>query len=156
MSALQPRPLLCERTCGWISLDLDGELSGFERALMKAHLGRCADCAAFAAEAAATTVLLRAAELEPVPQPVSPPIRRRAGAGALRLGSAAAVALGALGLAGSLSDSSGVDTLSFPQHTSALPADAQVDMELKRLRLESLRLAHLDSKSKKLLLESGL
>src|SRR3990172_6920754 len=96
MTALHPRPLL------------------YEPPLMKAPRGACADSGGFAAEAEATTVLLRAAELEPVPQPVSPPIRRRAGAGALRLGSAAAVALGALGLAGSLSDSSGGGTLSFP------------------------------------------
>jgi ferric-dicitrate binding protein FerR (iron transport regulator) len=97
------RSLLCERTRGWVSLSLDGELSEFERALMDAHVARCLDCAAFAGEARQTTAMLRSAPLEPLPQALALPVRRRRiGAGALRVSAAAAMVVGALGLAGSV------------------------------------------------------
>ena len=100
---MHSRPLLCERTRGWVSLSLDGELSEFERALMDAHLVRCVDCAGFAAEAQSATTMLRTAPLEPLPQALSLPVRRRRiGAGALRVSAAAAIVLGALGLTGSV------------------------------------------------------
>ena len=103
MGTLQQRSLLCERTRGWVSLSLDGELSEFERALLDAHLGRCPECSVFAADTRAATTLLRAAPLERPLQQISPPvIRRRIGASALRVGAAAAVVVGALGLAGSM------------------------------------------------------
>ena len=54
----------------------------------------------FAADTRAATTLLRAAPLERPLQQISPPaIRRRIGASALRVGAAAAVVVGALGLA---------------------------------------------------------
>ena len=37
----------------WASLGLDGELSQVEQALLRAHVGRCADCAAFASDVGA-------------------------------------------------------------------------------------------------------
>jgi anti-sigma factor RsiW len=104
---LQHRSQLCERTRGWVSLSLDGELSEFERALVASHLDRCAHCAAFAAEVSATTRLLRKAPLEPVPHMVVLPARRRdIGALTMRVGAAAALLIGALGLAGSIDVSS--------------------------------------------------
>jgi anti-sigma factor RsiW len=107
VNPLEPRSHLCERTRGWVSLSLDGELSEFERALVESHLDRCAHCAAFAAEVSATTGLLRRAPLEPVPHLVVLPARRRdIGALAMRVGAAAAVLIGALGLASSLNVSS--------------------------------------------------
>jgi predicted anti-sigma-YlaC factor YlaD len=103
VGSLQPRSLLCERTRGWVSLSLDGELSEFERALVASHVDRCPQCAEFAAEAAATTNVLRAAPLEPVPHMLVLPLRRRQiGAVAMRVSAAAAVLVGALGLAGSI------------------------------------------------------
>jgi anti-sigma factor RsiW len=107
VNPLQPRSLLCERTRGWVSLSLDGELSEFERAVVASHLDRCAQCAAFAAEVSATTRLLRGAALEQVPHVVVLPARRRdVGALAMRVGAAAALLIGALGLAGSINVSS--------------------------------------------------
>ena len=100
---MQPRSLLCERTRGWVSLSLDGELSEFERALVASHVDRCPQCAEFAADTAATTSLLRTASLEPVPHMLVLPLRRRQiGAVAMRVSAAAAVLVGALGLAGSI------------------------------------------------------
>jgi anti-sigma factor RsiW len=107
VNPLQPRSQLCERTRGWVSLSLDGELSEFERALVTSHLDRCAHCAAFAAEVSATTGLLRQAPLEPVPHLVVLPTRRRdIGVLAMRAGAAAALLIGALGLASSTDVSS--------------------------------------------------
>lgn len=107
VGVLQPRSQLCERTRGWVSLSLDGELSEFERALVASHLDRCAQCAAFAQEVAATTGLLREARLEPAPHMVVLPARRRnVGALTMRVGAAAALLIGALGLAGSINVSS--------------------------------------------------
>jgi hypothetical protein len=37
----------CEQGRSWISLQLDGELSAFEQALLAAHLERCRDCQRF-------------------------------------------------------------------------------------------------------------
>ena len=56
----------CTREREWISLALDGELSEFEQVVMAAHLERCADCRAFAAEARGFTTALRAAPDEPL------------------------------------------------------------------------------------------
>jgi anti-sigma factor RsiW len=104
---LQPQTLLCERTRGRVSLSLDGELSEFERALLVSHLKCCAECAQFAAEVTATTGLLRETPLEPMPRVIAVPARRRSARSlTLRLGAAAAVLVGAFGLAGSITISS--------------------------------------------------
>jgi anti-sigma factor RsiW len=104
MGTLHPRPLLCERTRAWGSLDLDGELSDFERVLMQSHLDRCAACAAFVSDIGTTTLTVRGAVLEPLPHLVALPTRSRRfrAAGVMRLGAVAGVVVGALGLAGSL------------------------------------------------------
>lgn len=104
---MEPRPLLCERTRSWVSLSLDGELSEFERALVSAHVGHCAQCAAFASEVSAATTLLRGQPLERLPTLVAlPPRRRSVGGLALRVGAAAAILIGALGLAGTMTTGS--------------------------------------------------
>jgi anti-sigma factor RsiW len=124
MGTLHQRSLLCERSRGWVSLSLDGELSEFERALLDAHLGRCAECSVFAADTRAATTLLRAAPLERPLQQISPPaIRRRIGASALRVGAAAAVVVGALGLAGSMTVSSGPRVSAVPRGASDQTSD---------------------------------
>src|SRR5438034_79014 len=46
MSAVAPR-LECDSVREWASLQLDGELSEFERVLMDAHFAVCADCTQF-------------------------------------------------------------------------------------------------------------
>jgi predicted anti-sigma-YlaC factor YlaD len=85
--------LLCERTRGWLSLRLDGELSEFERALMEAHLSCCAECRAFEADTAAFTFALRSAPLERLEEPVALPQRRRRPARAIQVAAAAAAVL---------------------------------------------------------------
>jgi predicted anti-sigma-YlaC factor YlaD len=57
----------CHRTRERISLDLDGELSLHESALLERHLSYCSECALFAADVRHQTGLLRAAPLEQPP-----------------------------------------------------------------------------------------
>ena len=57
---------VCNREREWISLALDGELSEFEQVVMAAHLRRCADCRAFAADVRGFTTTVRAARAEPL------------------------------------------------------------------------------------------
>jgi predicted anti-sigma-YlaC factor YlaD len=105
----------CERARLRASLGLDGELSQVEQALLRAHVGRCAACAAFIGAAAALTQELRTAPLQRRPGAVVPVRRRRTGGHALRLGAAAAavaVSAGLGSLAGSL-------TSPRPTHVSA-------------------------------------
>jgi predicted anti-sigma-YlaC factor YlaD len=86
---------LCARARFWVSLRADGELSELEGALLDAHLGRCADCAEFAAGTAVATDWLRSAQLDrPAPITVAvPKSPRRAIAG---VAGAAAVLAAAL------------------------------------------------------------
>jgi len=67
---------LCARARFWASLRVDGELSELEGALLDAHLGRCADCSAYAAGVAGTTEALRNAPLVAVaPLVIEAPVR---------------------------------------------------------------------------------
>jgi predicted anti-sigma-YlaC factor YlaD len=94
----------CERARAWVSLELDSELSEVEEALLRAHVGRCAACAAFARDVDGLTQEIRTTCLQrPVASRVSH--RRRAATRGLQLGTAAAVVAIAAGfgsLAGSL------------------------------------------------------
>jgi predicted anti-sigma-YlaC factor YlaD len=95
----------CKRARALVSLGLDGELSAVEQAMLRAHVGCCAACAAFACDLGALTQEIRTA---PQQRPVADVSlhRRRAATRALQLGAAAAavaIAAGFGGLAGSLS-----------------------------------------------------
>jgi anti-sigma factor RsiW len=54
----------CERARARASLGLDGELSEVERAHLRAHVGRCAGCAAYARDLERLTQELRSAPLQ--------------------------------------------------------------------------------------------
>jgi anti-sigma factor RsiW len=84
------RPASCEQAARFVSLDLDGELSRFERALLKRHLGRCARCTEEARRTAALTALLRSVPLEEMSMPVG--VSRRRGSRLTVIQSVAAVA----------------------------------------------------------------
>ena len=78
-------PATCERARAWSRCALDGELSELERALLDAHLARCADCARVRrATSASITSALRAAPLE-----LLEPADRAARRGAARVGASA-------------------------------------------------------------------
>jgi hypothetical protein len=83
----------------WISAEIDGELSEFESALVRDHLGQCDSCTMFRADAARFAVALRSAELEPLSRPVTVPHPRRF-AQPLRVPAVAALAVAMIGLGG--------------------------------------------------------
>src|SRR3954467_8797888 len=80
----------CERARTWASLGVDGELSQFGQAQLRAHVGRCAACAAFAQNLDTLAGELRRAPLEQPTTDVMPVARRSTARRALQLGAAAA------------------------------------------------------------------
>jgi predicted anti-sigma-YlaC factor YlaD len=66
---MEVRPKACERAAQFVSLELDGELSLLERAMLKRHLQRCGPCAAYARDVGGLTELLRAAPMEQIRLP---------------------------------------------------------------------------------------
>jgi predicted anti-sigma-YlaC factor YlaD len=91
--------LVCDRVRSQVSLELDGELSHFERALVESHLRRCAGCRTFRDDVASFTHEIRDAPLETWSYPLTTaPRRRRALADALRVASVAASIAVAVGL----------------------------------------------------------
>jgi predicted anti-sigma-YlaC factor YlaD len=60
----------CERARQWASIELDGELSTFERVLLRAHLAHCPPCREFRTDTNGLTHALRAAPLEQLDQPI--------------------------------------------------------------------------------------
>lgn len=122
-------PRSCERARSRVSLDLDGELSELEGAMLRAHAVRCPACAAFQAEASAFTDRLRLSPLEPLPAPMTLPPRRRTVARFTQVGAAAAVAVLAAGIGTSLSTSTDRRSLtaSVPPPTTASLSLAYLD-----------------------------
>jgi len=95
-------PEVCHRTRQQASLRLDSELSGFEEALMAAHLARCAACRSFADDLERLTETLRAAPLaEPSMQFQLPRRPRRIGVAQSGTAAAAAITV-AVALAGTV------------------------------------------------------
>src|SRR5919107_2195430 len=90
----------CDRVRAQVSLELDGEISQLERALLGAHLRRCADCRSFRERTRAFTTELRAAPLSrpPADLHVRRP-RRISVVGRYQAGVAAAMALAIVGVA---------------------------------------------------------
>ena len=92
-------PVACERVRVQVSLELDGELSQLERAMLAAHVARCADCRAYRSEVHAFTRALRAAVLETAPAVTVRRYRRSTAATRFQAGVAAAMAFAVVGVA---------------------------------------------------------
>jgi hypothetical protein len=109
----------CDRARQWASLDLDRELSTFERVLLANHLAGCPSCQEFRASVDGLTSALRTAPHERFEVVVTGRNRRRV---SLRLAPAvAAMAVAAVGL-GSILASAEVRTRSVSRIQSASPA----------------------------------
>ncbi len=93
---------VCVRVRAFVSLDLDGELSEFERSIVDAHVEDCAGCRMFRSAAAGSTAALRAAPLERVTYSFTVP-RRASRLAPLSAAAAAAAALFVAGFATALS-----------------------------------------------------
>jgi predicted anti-sigma-YlaC factor YlaD len=127
----------CERARLWVSLSLDGELSEIEQVSLRAHVGRCAACAAFEHDVDALTVELRNAPLVPPATavtggravPIALPRRRSTAMRVLQISAAAAAVVLAAGLgslAGSLS-SGGTPTATTVARTAGGNLGARID-----------------------------
>jgi predicted anti-sigma-YlaC factor YlaD len=126
----------CDRIRGWVSAELDGELSELETALLQSHLRDCGACRAFSAEASTFTAALRAAPAELPTAPVRVLRRRRALLQPLRVPAVAALALSAVALSGlfaSLHSSLG--------GANATSAAQFANQDLRAIRLEKGRQA---------------
>jgi predicted anti-sigma-YlaC factor YlaD len=113
MRLVKPPSTTCDRARGWVSLELDGELSELERALLRAHTARCAACREFRHDVRRATRELR---MTPLVQPelvFAPPRRRLVSLRAVQVSAAAAAAVVAVGIGtvyGTLRPSTGTTT----------------------------------------------
>jgi len=142
-------PHSCRRVRELASCDLDGTISELERQLLRGHLRRCPECAAFSEHLAGITELIRAAPLEPFALDFRAPVRapRRSSRWAAGVAAATAVSAAVLGIATNLGTSdhprpdtqSAVFTVSADQAASAsslggLPGPRHVVLPLGQLR----------------------
>jgi ferric-dicitrate binding protein FerR (iron transport regulator) len=67
---MKMRPASCERAAEFVSLALDGELSPFERAMLRRHVEHCAPCAEYSRVTVRLTELLRATPVEMIRLPI--------------------------------------------------------------------------------------
>jgi predicted anti-sigma-YlaC factor YlaD len=136
MSGLTAHPRTCERARMWASLQLDGELSELERALLDAHLVRCEACSVYVREVRAATEGLRAAELERPAHPITLPTRRRL-VRPVHVSAAAALLAVAVGLGSLLSSLNSAGTRVGPPVTQLElnPVTAGENVLLREVRL---------------------
>ena len=138
MGGVRGRTQECDRARAWVSRELDGELSEFERVLLAAHVADCAPCRSFKADVAAITAELRSAPLERLGRRVELPLRRRLSLRPLQA-AAAAMAVMAVGLGSLFSSLNSRDALERPSVEEALPVEQWVERQraVQRLELES-------------------
>jgi predicted anti-sigma-YlaC factor YlaD len=117
----------CDRARHWVSADVDGELSTFERVLLANHLKGCPPCREFRTSVSGLTRTLRSAPHERFEVVLIGRIRRRA---RLRLAPAiAAMAVAAVGL-GSILASSEVRTRSVASAQSVSPGPDTMNLSI--------------------------
>ncbi len=139
MRAFVSRSWACDRAHQAVSLQLDGELSQLECALLKRHLDRCSECAEFAADASALTRELRAAAPVRLERPIELPLRRRVGYGFRHAG--------ALATAASVAATALIAVMALPDQRQSAPSSARTvypqrtNQDLRDLR--ALRIAQL-------------
>jgi len=132
----------CERARQWASIELDGELSTFERVLLRAHLAHCPPCREFRTDTNGLTHALRAAPLEQLDQPIE--IGRVRRGLRLRLApAAAAMAVAVVGLGSILATSAVRSVGTSHNRTPAVTAEL-AGLETMNLRT-SAALEHLNA-----------
>jgi anti-sigma factor RsiW len=126
----------CERAREYASLALDGELSQFEHALLRAHLEQCAGCRTYNGGLVATTERLRNAPLERLERPITLPSRQRVSFRSVQAGLAAALVVTAIGLGGLLSSLGSSDGVPTRAQVTNVGDDQREMRDLNRIRLQ--------------------
>jgi hypothetical protein len=127
----------CDRAREYASLGLDGELSQFEHALLRAHLEHCAGCRDYQQGLVATTERLRAAQLERLSHPIALPSRQRVSFRSVQVGLAAALVAVAVGL-GSVLSSIGSGDVFRPQASLPSAGEEREIQDIRRARLQEV------------------
>ena len=128
--------VVCDRVRSQVAAELDGELSQLERAMLAAHLARCAACRAYEADVRSYTDALRAAPLERMETPVA--VRRARRPGVVRFpaaAAAAAVALVAVGVATNDDGSRERSRVALGVEIVTFPTQAELQRELTLIQL---------------------
>ena len=127
----------CERAREYASLALDGELSQFEHALLRAHLEQCAGCRSYNGGLVATTERLRNAPLERLERPITLPSRQRVSFRNVQAGLAAALVVTAIGLGGLLSSLGSSDSVR-PRTETPEVSERREMRDINRVRLQQV------------------
>jgi len=131
----------CERARGWVSVELDGELSELEQVGLAGHLAGCEPCRTFRTGLAGLTTELRAAPLEPLGRFIEiGRIRRRVSFGLAP--AAAALAVAAVGLGSLLTSSEfrpGSQTTARVHPVSVSPGAADTAANPDTINLRTMR-----------------
>jgi anti-sigma factor RsiW len=129
----------CERAREYASLALDGELSQFEHALLRAHLETCPGCRSYNGGLVATTERLRNAPLERLERPITLPSRQRVSFRSVQAGLAAALVVTAIGLGGLLSTLGSSDGVGLrPQAQLPDMSEPREMRDINRVRLQEI------------------
>jgi predicted anti-sigma-YlaC factor YlaD len=136
----------CAQARSWVSHEVDGELSQFERVFLAAHLRHCGECARFAEDVRSFTNLVRVAPLEQPKRAFEVPVRRPA---RLRVTGRVAIATALLALAGGLGVLAGSNGGRPSSQTApevgdvallAIPKSADRELrDLRRVKIEQPR-----------------
>lgn len=127
----------CERAREYASLALDGELSQFEHALLRAHLEACPGCRSYNGGLVATTERLRNAPLERLERPITLPSRQRVSFRSVQAGLAAALVVTAIGLGGLLSTLGSSESVR-PQTQLPDMVERREMRDINRIRLQEI------------------
>jgi predicted anti-sigma-YlaC factor YlaD len=134
----------CARARSWVSHEVDGELSQFERVFLAAHLRRCGECSRFAVDVRSFTHLVREAPLERPERVFEFPVRRPARlrvTGRIAIATALVALAGGLGvLAGSNGGESGTQRVAAVGDVAFVIPQADRELrDLRRVKVEQPR-----------------
>jgi anti-sigma factor RsiW len=127
----------CDRAREYASLALDGELSQFEHALLRAHLEQCNGCRSYNGGLVATTERLRNAPLERLERPITLPSRQRVSFRSVQAGLAAALVITAVGLGGLLSSFGSTEGVRTPAQAPEMGERREM-RDIKRVQLQEI------------------
>jgi anti-sigma factor RsiW len=127
----------CDRAREYASLALDGELSQFEHALLRAHLEQCNGCRSYNGGLVATTERLRNAPLERLERPITLPSRQRVSFRSVQAGLAAALVITAVGLGGLLSSFGSTESDRTPAQVAEMGERREM-RDIKRVQLQEI------------------